>query len=61
MLSAVLANTKLISECIENTLGEILRAQRIGMSEGFCENQSQAETLGFSEAITPPSGCKWDC
>lgn len=41
MLSAVLANTKLISECIENTLGEILRAQRIGMSEGFCENQSQ--------------------
>lgn len=61
MLSAVLANTKLISECIENTLGEILRAQRIGMSEGFCEKQSQTETLGFSETILTPSGGIWDC
>ncbi len=61
MLSAVLANTKLISVCIENALGEILRAQRIGMSEGFCEKQSQTETLGFSETILPPSGGTWDC
>uniref|UniRef100_A0A8C1L7I3 Integrin alpha-5-like n=1 Tax=Cyprinus carpio TaxID=7962 RepID=A0A8C1L7I3_CYPCA len=58
----ILANTKLISECIENTLGgEILRAQRIGMSEGFCEKQSQTEKLGFSETILPPSGSIWDC
>lgn len=61
MLSAVLANTKLISVCIENALGEILRAQRIGMSEGFCEKQSQTETQGFSETILPPSGGTWDC